>query len=206
MKEIFENIIKNRYWRDSTCGSGSTLEYTKKLREQLPEFLIKHKITSMLDAPCGDHSWMSLIKFPNHFKYTGGDIVNFMIEENRSKYPDKEFIQLDITQTSLPDVDLLFCRDCLFHFSLEDIAQAFDNIAKSSVKYIMLTSYYNGTTADIKTGEFRNLDFSLAPFNFPDPIDSIEDWIPGHNQRRMCLWSIDVIRKYLNEKTISNMA
>lgn len=206
MKEIFENIIRNRIWQDVTCGSGSTIEYTLPLRSALVPFIKKHNITSMIDAPCGDHSWMSLVEFPEDFKYIGGDIVNFMIDENRSKYPDKEFVYLDITQTALPDVDLLFCRDCLFHFSLEDIDRAFDNIATSNVKYIMLTSYYNGTTRDIQTGDFRNLDFSLSPFNFPEPIDSIEDWIPGHDRRRMCLWSTDVIRKYLNEKTISNLA
>lgn len=205
MKEIFENIIKNRLWRDVTCGSGSTLEYTKKLRDQLPAFLIKHNINSMLDAPCGDHSWMGIVNFPKNFRYIGGDIVNFMVEENRSKYPDKEFMFMDITQTTLPAVDLLFCRDCLFHFSLADIDRALDNIAKSSVKYVLLTSYYDGTTDDIQTGGFRNLDLSLEPFNFPEPIDSIEDWIPGHDRRRLCLWSIDTIRKYLNEKTISNM-
>ena len=68
MKDIFEDIIKNRRWREVLCGSGSTIHYTKTLRESLVGFLQKHNINSMFDAPCGDYSWMSLVEFPDNFK------------------------------------------------------------------------------------------------------------------------------------------
>jgi hypothetical protein len=196
MKKIFENIIQNHCWQDVVCGSGSTLEYTKPLRDSLPNFLSKHNITSMFDAPCGDYSWMSLVEFKSGFKYIGGDIVEFMINSNRSTYPGVEFTVFDISQDAIPDVDLLFCRDCLFHFSQEDIDQTFDNILKSNVQYILTTSYINGSNHNIITGNFRELDFIKPPFNFDLPIGTINDWIPGYAPRQMCLWHRSTIEKY----------
>ena len=198
MKNIFEDIIRNHYWSDVVCGSGSTLKNTQSLRQQLVPLLQKHNITSMADIPCGDFSWMSQVEFPKNFRYIGGDIVGFMIEENQRKYPGVEFVEFDLSQDLIPNVDLLFCRDCLFHFSLEDIHCALVNICRSNVKYVMFTSYYDGNNQDISTGSFRQLDFIKAPFNFPEPIDFIHEEIPNE-RRRICLWSIDTIKEHIDQ-------
>ena len=198
MKDIFTNIIKNRHWLDVPCGSGSTLEYTKLLRDTLPDFLIRHNITSMLDAPCGDFSWMSLVEFPPEFRYLGGDIVNFMVEDNQSKYPNREFRVFDLTTDTLPNVDMLFCRDCLFHLSEDDIKKVFDNVLASNVKYIMTTSYIDSigySNQNIQTGAFREINLEKAPFNLPAPIDLLDDGPMGRIERRLCLWNVQDLQQ-----------
>ena len=197
MKDIFTDIVKNHRWCDVPCGSGSTLEYTKLLRDTLPDFLIKHHIQSMLDAPCGDHSWMSLVDFPAGFRYIGGDIVEFMIESNQTAWPEKDFRVFDLTQDALPTVDLLFCRDCLFHLSEADLVKVFDNVTSSSVKYIMTTSYLPGhfDNQNIGTGEFRPINLEQHPFNLSGPIDSLDDGPVGGVIRRMCLWNTTDLTK-----------
>lgn len=195
MKDIFSDIIRNHRWRDVVCGSGSTLAYTESLRQQLPRFLRRHGISSMLDLPCGDHSWMSLVEFPGDFQYIGADIVDFMIEANRDLYPDREFLVMDLCADPLPPVDLLFCRDCLFHLSEKDIRRAVDNIQRSNIKYIMTTTYVYGNNRDIRTGEFRELDLRLSPYNLPESRDWIDDSGDGkHGQRIMALWSREDFR------------
>jgi len=198
MKNIFEDIIRNRRWSEVTCGSGSTLKNTQPVREQLVPLLEKYNITSMADIPCGDFSWMSQVNFPENFRYVGGDIVGFMVEENRRRHPGVEFLEFDLVQDLIPDVDLLFCRDCLFHFSLQDIRRALVNICRSNIKYVMFTSYYDGANHDIVTGAFRPLDFTSAPFNFPKPIDFVHEAITNET-RRICLWSIDTIKDYVSQ-------
>jgi hypothetical protein len=190
MKDIFTNIIANRRWdRNVPCGSGSSIENTQLLRDALPEFLNKHHIRSMFDAPCGDHSWMSLVEFPENVSYIGGDIVDFLIEQNQTTWLNKEFRVFDITTDPLPDVDLLFCRDCLIHLSDDDLAKVFDNIVSSNVKYVMTTSYYESDSdnQNIKTGHFRQLNLEQAPFELPPPVDFLDDGAP--HRRKMCLWN-----------------
>lgn len=196
MKEIFTEIIQHRRWLEVPCGSGSTLGFTQLLRDALPDFLIKHNINSMLDAPCGDFSWMSLVDFPKNFLYQGGDIVEFMVTENQYKYPDIDFKVFDLTQDSFPNVDMLFCRDCLFHLCESDIKKVFDNLLGSSVKYIMTTSYMsNYSNHDISTGDFRPINLEQAPFDLPSPIDALDDGLPGEVVRRLCLWNVQDLQQ-----------
>ena len=197
MKDIFTNIIKNHSWLDVPCGTGSTMEHTQQLRENLVNFLSNHNINSMFDAPCGDYSWMSLVKFSDNFQYIGGDIVEFMIEANQTKWPEKDFRVFDLTNDVLPNVDLLFCRDCLIHLSNDDLVKVFDNLLSSSVKYIMTTSYRPGhfDNCNIRTGQFRPINLESHPFNLPNPVDYLNDGLAKNANRRMCLWNITDLTK-----------
>lgn len=194
MKKIFEHIIHNHLWMDVLCGSGSTLAQTKLLRDKLPDILAKYDIKSMLDAPCGDYSWMSLTQFPTDFRYIGADIVESMILTNRSSYPGKDFRVIDISQDTLPDVDLIFVRDCLIHLSSSDIWKVLQNIYSSNIKYVMLTSYKQiGPNKEINTGEFRELNMTCEPFNLAAPIAVLEDGPEEKTIRVMALWSKEQI-------------
>ncbi len=76
-------------------------------------------------------------------KYTGGDIVEELVDKNIKKYKKRNinFIQLDITNNDLPNADLMICRDCLIHLSFEKIKMFFQNFKKSKINYLLLTSY-----------------------------------------------------------------
>ena len=202
MKEIFEDMIRGYAWGKqykTPCGAGSTLSYTQTLRQNLKPLLIKHEIKSMFDAPCGDYSWMSTINIHEVVKYLGGDIVDFMIEENKKKYPGVEFISFDLTKDPIPDVDLLFCRDCLLHLSNENIDNIFKNISRSNVKYVLLSNFFEHTTnyRDIKNGSWRYSNFLEPPYNFSQPLDSITDFIKGYPNRSMLLWPKSVFIEYV---------
>jgi len=200
MEEIFDNIIKKKKWTQHPCGPGSTLQYTEHLRKNLSNVLDEYDINSMLDIPCGDFSWMSTINFPSGFTYIGADIVSDMILNVQIKYPHFKFIRLDITKDKLPTADLFFIRDCLLHFSFNDIRSAFQNIIKSNPKYIMTSNWFEGYNnfQDINTGNGRTLNFLESPFNFGPPLVSIKDYIKGFPKRKMLLWKTEVIQNYLN--------
>jgi hypothetical protein len=220
-KELMTNTflqyeIPNEYTlpRPGHCGSGSTHWFTEPIRKNLANFFEKHNIKSMLDAPCGDFSWMSLIDFPTDFDYLGADLHINLIKSNRNKYK-KNFMVLDITDDFLPKKDVIFVRDCLIHMSDHYRLKFFRNFLFSNIKYLMLTSHPNHTqnldlgNDKMNGGNYQPINWELSPWNFPTPIDSCEDYditwpehvLRKHPYRKMCMWSKDQLITVFNNKT-----
>jgi hypothetical protein len=205
IESTFNYIYKNNLWHsnESVSGPGSELFYTENLRKELPKLFSNYNIKSVLDAPCGDFNWMKEVLKNTDIIYYGGDIVYDLIDKNQLAYGSKNvnFLHLDITCSNLISADLIICRDCLFHLSFQSIRNFFLNFIKSDIKYILTTTHYNEANfqnCDIDDGGFRLIDLFASPFFLtPDPLEKIEDWIPGHPKRMMCLWSKNQIEKAL---------
>lgn len=182
----------------SVCGCGSQLDSsTENLRTNLYSFLKKHKINSIADIPCGDYWWMRYVDL-HDISYVGGDIITAQVQKLREKFPDKEFKRLDIRIDKLPDVDLLFCRDCLFHFSEIDKRKALNNYATSGIKYILMSNHPESiNNVDIKTGDFGHINWQLAPWSFSAPIDKLYDSNKGYDTKELQLYTREQITNYL---------
>lgn len=173
VEERFSKIYSTNYWLDSESrsGTGSNLNSTKNIRIHLPKIIERFNIKRLFDAPCGDFNWMSQILKDVDVDYIGSDIVEDLIVSNRKKVKNNiKFIKLDIRIDKLPASDLMICRDCLFHFSYEDIFKFLDNFLISDIKYLLLTSHLNMESkfenTNIVTGDFRKIDLFSKPFNF----------------------------------------
>lgn len=192
-KLIFEDIYKKNKWgnSESLSGPSSTLCRTVEIRKNIPLFLTKYSIYNLLDAPCGDLNWMSkLIEEGIFKKYTGIDIVQDIIKINSLKFKKSNvnFLCIDIIRDSLPDADVMLCRDCLFHFSYSDFWLFIENFCKSNISYLLTTTHHNFggfVNKDISTGNWKWMDLVAEPYLLPDPIDSIADG----SDRQLCLWS-----------------
>tara|TARA_B100000212_G_scaffold100310_1_gene73819 strand:- start:356 stop:1105 length:750 start_codon:yes stop_codon:yes gene_type:complete len=204
-KDIFTEIYKKNKWGDkySYSGSGSNIKQTKNILIELPKVIRKYEITSILDLPCGDFYWMKEYDFKN-LEYIGADIVSALVEQNIKKFSSEniKFMNLDIIINNLPCSDLLFCRDCLVHFSFDDIFQALKNIKRSKFKYLMTTNFLKtGSNINIPTGSWRTINLCKPPFNFPDPIENIiENCTEGDNKfsdKVLSLWMLKSIPDYL---------
>ena len=162
MQNTFSNIFtkdlwqSNRKYKESKSGAGSFLKNTKNVRNDLPDLLNKYDIKSMLDIPCGDMNWISKLNL--NVDYVGADIVPELIEENKRNYPDKNFKVLDVVNDPLPEMDLILCRDCFVHLPLEYIKLAIDNIRKSGIKYMLVTSFPIEFNKNISLGKWRPLN------------------------------------------------
>ncbi len=199
-EERFTRIYKTNFWKgsDSNSGAGSSIEYTANLRAQLPGLFTRLSIGSVLDAPCGDLNWMKEVISTTSIDYTGCDIVESLVEQLSGTYSSEtvRFLYLDITSAPLPKADLMICRDCLPHLSYADARAVLVNFVSSGIPYLLTTTHTDGTfqNRDIATGDYRRVDLYSAPFNFPsDPVAVIEDWVPPHPERTMCLWTRDQI-------------
>jgi len=196
---IFTSIYhSDAYWgsKETVSGCGSTLDFTKAIREKIPPLIKRLKIKTILDIPCGDFNWMKEVKL-NVDQYIGADIVVELVKRNNALYekPDRTFIHLDVTKDTLPKADIILCRDCLIHLSFDNIFKAILNFKKSGAKYLLVSTHFKiEKNKDINDGEYRPLNLQLPPFNFPNPIVVICESYFQEAGKSLALWKLSRIR------------
>lgn len=174
-----------------SSGTGSALAVTKGLRENLPETLRTIGCKTLIDAGCGDLTWMGSIELAAD--YIGIDVVPSVIQANTEKYASerRRFLCVDATKDNLPDGDTILCREVLFHLSFSDTHALLHNLARKPRRWLIATTdsatWFN---SDIRTGDYRMLNLRRAPFRFPEPDLAIDDaeQIEG---RRLGIWKFD---------------
>ncbi|MCP3968315.1 MAG: hypothetical protein GY718_18550 [Lentisphaerae bacterium] len=138
--------------------------------------------------------------------YTGGDIVDELIESNTKKYSSKNinFIKINILENNalinLKEKDLLLCRDCLIHFSNKDVLKALNNICKTKCKYLLASTYPGeNKNKNIVTGMWRRINLTLKPFSLPAPLEIIDEkdreCTSKYPRKHIALWDIKEIKK-----------
>ncbi|MEI7508918.1 MAG: class I SAM-dependent methyltransferase, partial [Flavobacterium sp.] len=185
---------------ESVSGSGSEIKQTQTLVNELNKLFLELNIKSVLDLPCGDFKWMQKVDL-SKIDYTGADIVEDLINNNKKKYQNDEnikFLVLNLITDSLPKSDLIIVRDCLVHLSFKDIHNAIKNIKNSGSKYLLTTTFTNyHPNLDIVTGNWRPLNLQEKPFNFSTPMLIInENCTEGNGvvkDKAMALWDINEI-------------
>lgn len=198
-EDVFTEIYKTNRWKssESISGEGSELKQAETLIIELNSLIANRNISSILDIPCGDFNWMQHVDL-SKVNYVGADIVNELIEKNVEKfkgYENVNFMVLDLINSELPKKDLVIIRDCLVHLSFEHIFKSIENIKKSGSKYLFTTTYPNhNLNLDIITGDWRRLNLTQPPFNFPEPLLIINENCTESNGRyadkSMVLWDI----------------
>ncbi len=194
LTEIFHHLYyKTDTWRSSETwsGPGSSLRNTEKIRKEIPDLLKQYNIKSMLDAPCGDFNWMQKMDLTG-IDYTGIDIIPELIEENRKKYPGRNFIAADITIDKLPQADLVLSRDCFIHLPNKLVVDAISNFKKSGITFMLTNTYdFIKENKEIEPGEFRMLNMQKPPFNFSRPLYIIEEeFNDNYPDKKLALWRI----------------
>lgn len=202
-EEVFTEIYEKNIWgsNESISGPGSAAHQTRMVVEKMPILLRDLGVAAMLDIPCGDFNWLKDADLEN-INYTGADIVNEIVKKNKDNYQKENvnFQKMNLLADKLPKVDLIFCRDCLVHFSFEDIQKALRNICRSGSSYLLTTTFTeHSENPDIMTGQWRPVNFELEPFNFPKPDVIInEECTEGDGKyadKSLALWRIDEINK-----------
>ena len=198
LQERFERIYSTNLWSDpeSRSGVGSALDATRVLRAELPKALRELGTRVLLDVPCGDFTWMERVDLAG-IEYVGGDIVPSIVAENKRLHASgsRRFALVDLTRDELPDADVLLCRDCLVHLCYANIRAVLANIARSNIRYVLMTSFPGrGGNRDVQDGDWRTLDFQAPPFSFPEPrltiVEECEEEEGSYADKSLLAWRV----------------
>jgi hypothetical protein len=199
LADRFARIYSTNLWSDpeSRSGVGSTLDSTRTLRAELPKALRQLEARVLLDVPCGDFTWMEQVDLSG-IEYIGGDIVPLIVEQNQLLHSraSRRFMQLDLTRDVLPDADVLLCRDCLVHLSYANIRVVLANIARSNIRFVLMTSFPGRRdNYDVADGDWRALDLQAPPFSFPEPrlviVENCEEEDGSYADKSLLAWRVD---------------
>ena len=173
-RAAFDEIYRNATWGANsegvgTSGTGSTETATLLYRTFLQKFLADKKITSVVDAGCGDWEFSQTIDWTG-IDYKGYDIVDDVVKRNVERFtkPNIHFVQADMIETELPAADLLISKHVLQHLPNASVEKFLRQIKK--YRHVLLVNGVNRTTlssdnADIPAGGYRFLDVTQPPFN-----------------------------------------
>jgi SAM-dependent methyltransferase len=138
-----QNFWNERYRRLPELGSGpGSRAYAAWIKQRLiRDVVAKHRIRSILDIGCGDLCWLreDLIE---GVAYCGCDISDVIVERNRARFPQLDFLLHDVASAPLRHTaELIVCFDVLIHqIELEAFRRALRHVL-AAVSHIGLISY-----------------------------------------------------------------
>ena len=169
-KEFVNMKIKHN--NESLSGPGSFINNTKETVLLINETIKKYNIKSILDLGCGDWNWFKTIDIQG-ISYVGWDAHNDMIKSNNDKYGNKniKFEVKDIILEEYDKVDLIICRDVLFHLDTSFSKICIEKI-KKSCKFLISTSFNDikeniniSSYCKINNWGFYKINLNIMPFN-----------------------------------------
>ncbi len=204
----FKRIFEENAWgnSESISGEGSNLARTAVVRAALPGLLARHGVRSLLDAPCGDFYWMKEVDLTD-VDYIGVDIVPDIIAVDVERYsgPRRRFLLGDLVDGSLPQADLILCRDCLVHLPYHETRKALENFKRSGATWLLTTTFTGPReNHDIVLGDWRAINLEHPPYSFPKPVeviceesDEVDEELGAFPDKSLGLWRLaDVLLNF----------
>ena len=185
--EIFATIYRKKLWGGrlsfgAHSGNGSRNKaivspYISAVRK----FLMSLDRPSVVDLGCGDfHVGSQLVDCAGDF--IGCDVVDFIVEQNRRRFPSVEFRVVNAIDDNLPEGEVVLVRQVLQHLSNAQVAKILPKL--SQYKYAVITEHVPGFAGfvpnlDMETGPDQRGSFGSGivltepPFNLKSKRDDV---------------------------------
>ncbi len=169
---------------------SSSMEGTAVLRSQLSKLWPKYNIQKIFDAGSYDAAWQ-VQTIAKEVQYSAGEINPELVALAQHGNPGLDIVKFDITEDSLPDVDLLFVRDLTIHLSHDQKNKVVQNWLNSKIPYLLVShnpSTLHNQEIDLSGSvfPFADVNWQLLPWNWSAPLEIL--WEIGPNGRSMSLW------------------
>lgn len=177
---------------ESISGSGSEIDSNKYRIIFIGDIIKKYNIKYIYDI-CGDCNWQHKIYNLDSVIYFGTDISNHALslaKQKNMQYKNMIFTEnaMDLTKTFFDEINdceksLIIIKEVIQHLSFDKALKLLKQIKYSGIKYILITNHnendYNvSKNYDIHDGSFYPNNIFMYPFNFKNPIENIDDFLP----------------------------
>ena len=185
----FSSIYASFRWgtEGEGSGAGSSLRATAATRNLIELLIWRHRVTRLVDAPCGSAHWMPPLlarvrAWAPCFSYMGLDVVESVVAANVKKFQDTpgvSFAVADLSAAPLPAAasapDMILCRDALQHLPLLYAIDVLENFARAKPRLLAVGSYVeaaargNPNTELDRVGGYFHISLAHPPFNMTAP-------------------------------------
>ena len=152
-------------------GYGSSKNSAKDAQAFIGDIIKRYNPKKILDLGCGDWTWFSSLGDmldSSGVEYEGWDACARMIRDNNEKYGNDSvrFMLKDIVTEEYPKVDLIICRDVLFHLQQSMALEVIEKVHKSCSLFISTTFPYTTTNKKLTGGwGFYTINLAIDPFS-----------------------------------------
>ena len=172
-KEKFTHIYDKELWgKGRGSGTGSSLFANKNYIPFLEKFLKENNIKNVLDYGCGDWQFSKYVDWGNT-NYTGIDVVDSVIENNKQQFTEHTYICDDNPFPYLKDKDLIIIKDVLQHWPNKEITNFIDKLIKKNILILLVNQANNSGLQNgkrnIRIGGFATLKYDEEPLNKYNP-------------------------------------
>lgn len=206
-KGRFEAVYAKGLWQHGDpgvprSGTGSTVQRTEAVRAGILEAIALTNASSIVDAPCGDLTWMREL-FPvfaaRGVRYVGIDIARSQVARLQAEFRGQThltFRTVDIVTQPTPRAELIFSRQALQHLNAEEALRVLHRWSRSGSRFLLQTQYSLRGVADenfnrLSGGDWARHDFTRPPYNLTAPLrtwpDSDDD---AHSTESLALWRL----------------
>ncbi len=183
----FTTIYRYGTWcirgaRIPRSGPHATVDTTVKVRQTLTHIITYYGIQTMLDAACGDMTWMPLVLDQHpELKYTGIDVVKELVKNHQQKFPGHRFYSTNLIEHVPDSYDMIHCREVLNHLKTKNVLRILENFNQSGSRYLLLNNA-PGITRNLdlvlQNGMYRGINWRLPPYQL-EPIQEWEQDVAG---------------------------
>lgn len=155
----------SQYWDDrynvgGNSGAGSYGRLAQFKANVLNDFVLKHRIKSVVEYGCGDGAQLELAIYP---EYTGFDVSPKAVTMCRKKFfdrPNFQFFETNILLDKEGSFDLAISLDVIYHLIEDDVFDAYmKRLFASSSNFVII--YSNNIEKKFDALHVRGRKFTL---------------------------------------------
>lgn len=160
--------------------------------DELKALLTGFNIKSIIDTSCEEAGLLEQIDLGIEH-YIGIDRRKEVVEAIRSSIGSakRTFLVQDITRDLLPQADLILCWDNLQSLPISQIRSTLLLFHKSQAKYLLISHFPElKKNCKGKWKGYRQINWTLAPYFFPEPMIQISEQREHGQIKSLALWKI----------------